>query len=185
MAKQYDLVYLDACVIIDILDKNPEHYCYVEPLIREAEAENLNVLASVVCISEVFMIKGKSDSEATTLIDAFFDQEYVHLYDVDDYVARKSVSVRRNANLETADALHVATAIAKGAQAFITRDGDGKKAKKGAKKTILELKDRLNSEIDILTPKEFFEFLSSEVKQINIRDENDKPEGRIESEQPE
>ena len=179
MAKRYDVVCLDSCVILDCFQKDDAYYPSVEPMLKAAESGDLEIIVSVLCISEVFKIEPMEQSDAMALIDAFFDQEYVHIYDVNDLIAKKSVEIRRGASLETADAIHLATAIIRGADAFITRDGEGKKAKKRGKKTIIELREKLSARIDILSPKEFFESLSSETKQIEIpkdEDEQDQKE---------
>lgn len=171
MAKVYDVVYMDACVIFDCLTKLPKYYPHVEPILRDAKADKITIVASTICFSEVFMIKG--DPEGTEKIENFFNQEYVAVYDVDDLIARKAGSIRIGANLETADALHVATAIVKGAQVFLTRDGDGERAKKGNKETILELREKLSLEIEIMTPAEFFTLVSSAAKQMDLENEDE------------
>lgn len=172
MAKTYDLIYLDSCVIFDCLMPKSKYYNHVEPLIREAEADNLHIISSVLCRAEVYLVRGRSPKKSAQIIESFFNQEYVHNYAVDERIAMKAVEIRRNANLETADAIHLATAVVLKCQAFLTRDGDGKKAKKGQKKTILELRDDLSAQIEILTPEEFFDYLSSETKQMQLEDQS-------------
>jgi predicted nucleic acid-binding protein len=167
MGKQSNLVYLDSCVIIDCLEKTPVRYQHLEPIIKEAESQRLQVIASVLCKAEVLRVQNMPDSDADELINAFFEQEYVHLYAVDNRIAERAASIRKNFPLETADAVHVATAIQMNVGTFITRDGEGRSGK-GRKKTILELRHSLGRQIDILSPIEFFGSLSSDVKQIHI-----------------
>lgn len=166
MAKTYDVIYMDACVIFDCLTKLPKYYPHVEPILRDAKADKLTIVASTICFSEVFMIR--DDPDGAEKIEAFFNQEFVAVYDVDDLIARKAGEIRSKAKLETADALHLATAIAKGAQVFLTRDGDGERAKKANKETILELRQDLSQLIEIMTPAEYFTMISSASKQMEI-----------------
>ena len=171
MAKSYDLLYLDSCVVIDLLAKTPSQIGHLEPILLEAEKENIQFVVSVLCLAEVYTLADMPFSEAYSLIRDFFAQEYVNVYNVDEKIALQAAELRKKSKLETADALHLATALRHHAQAFLTRDGEGKKGKKRRKETILELRDELADRIDILTPKEFFESLSSDARQTTMPDE--------------
>ena len=48
MAKECKLIYLDSCVILDCLIKDPNYYGHVEPILRDAEAGNLRIVLSVL-----------------------------------------------------------------------------------------------------------------------------------------
>ncbi len=173
MAKDSKLIYLDSCVVLDSLIKDPDFYNHVEPIIKDAEAGNLKIVLSVLARAEIIKVKTSekekttlSDEDATALIESFFRQEFVTVHAVNARTATEAGKLRKRFPLDTPDAIHLATAIEAKAQAFITRDGDNKGKRKKTK--ILSCKKQLANQIVILTPKEFFDSLSSEIKQTEL-----------------
>lgn len=167
MASASDVVFLDACVILDGLINDPERNKYVEPILLDAEKGNIIIVACVLAITEVYHLGQLNDSEAArTTIDAFFNKEFVEVWHVDDKIARKAADFRRGTKLKTPDAIHLATAVVRGAHYLITRDGENKK--RSSSKTILSLANKFRDTIKIMTPKEYTDLLSSELKQAEL-----------------
>ena len=166
MAKQSDAVYWDSCVIIDYLEKN-ERFHHIEPIVRQAIKKGLYVVVSTVCYAEVFKVNGESNDAASKLIAQFFEQPYVIVSAASERTMRKAAEIRKRVSLETADAIHVATALERGVSAFLTRDGV--KHKPG-KKSILSLAPELVGSLRIITPQEYFNQLNTDIRQEEIPD---------------
>jgi predicted nucleic acid-binding protein len=157
MAKRSDLLCFDACIIIDCLLKDPAQYQTLEPIILQAEAGNIRIVASVICRAEVIKLPHLATKDAEAIIEEFFRQNYVIMYAVNETTALEAGRLRRLLGLQTADAIHLATAIESKAEAFITSD-----------EVLLKCRNDIRKRLKILTPKEFFDTLPTSVKQAHL-----------------
>lgn len=164
MANLSDRICLDSNVIIDCLDKTEPWWRHIEPIVREAESGRLAFVLSVVAKAEVLTISSETPEESLRIINSFFRKPYVHVYGVSERTAEHAATIRRRINLDTADSLHLATAVEHKVPVLLTRDGDGKK--KGRKERLLDANDIFG--VEVITPKAYFERLSDEVKQTEI-----------------
>ena len=164
MANLSDRICLDSNVIIDCLDKAEPWWTHIEPIIREAESNRLAFVLSVVAKAEVLTISSKTPTESLRTINSFFRKEYVHVYGVSERTAEHAATIRRRINLDTADALHLATAVEHKVPILLTRDGDRKK--RGSKKRLLDANDIFG--VEIITPDAYFKRLGDEVKQTEL-----------------
>ncbi len=169
MAKLYKTIYLDSCVIVDCIQKNPHFYEHLDPVIRMAESGKLSIIVSVISRTEVFKIDA-GGKNAEEVIREFFRQEYVHLYAVLEQTAMLAGDLCRKHGLYTPDAIHVATAVEHRAEAFVTRDGDDKRGRRAKHTTILSLRPHLKGRLDIMTPQQFFESIPTEFRQTDFAD---------------
>lgn len=180
MASPSDEIYWDSNVVIDCLSKAEPWFHHIEPILRSAERRKVSIVVSVVCKAEVLTVRGNVDDRGLQTIADFFEQPYVHLYAVSERTADIAADVRRRSSLDTADAIHLATAIERKVTTLLTRDGEGAR-NKGNRDTLLELnKEFGDPSIDIMTPQTYFGNLPDEVKQQVIPHEQEEDEEKDE-----
>jgi predicted nucleic acid-binding protein len=122
--KRPPAVYLDSCVLIDIIAKMKPFCDQMDPLIGDAETGTTVILASSMCVAEVGASKAKFPASELDRLDDFFRQSYFEFRAVTQDIARSARALAYNHAVKPADAIHLATCIASGVRWFITRDGD-------------------------------------------------------------
>jgi predicted nucleic acid-binding protein len=105
--------YWDACVFLGWLKAEPDKLAACQAGIRMAERGELTIITSVLSLAEVLRLKGNdpipvADREA---VRAFFENDYISLYEVDRTIAEKAQDVVWNHGVRPKDAIHVATAL--------------------------------------------------------------------------
>lgn len=118
-------------ILIYLFEANPRWAKYVDQLFRWIERRNGEVILSVLGVTEIFTgVKKKGDKMLLRKYVAFF-QNFVPLalIDVDFSIADRASDLRANYGIRTPDAIHLATAIEKGANLFVTNDKGLKKVK--------------------------------------------------------
>lgn len=116
-------IFFDTSVLIDLLTADGEDYEVLVPLIEEAEMG-----AHVICVSEVTIAEvsklGCSDETTTAqeLIAEFFANEYTRRFPVTANISEYAATLVEDYNLETCDAIIVATAALRRGEALYTGD---------------------------------------------------------------
>lgn len=121
MTKSEIRVCWDSCVIIDLLQQNEDRIADILAVLNEAKSKKVAIVVSTMAIAEV--VKGKSGNDH--LIDDFFNESFVHVRNVDRFVAREAAMLCRLHGINPADAIHVATALDASCYELQTYDGCG------------------------------------------------------------
>ncbi len=118
------LVYWDSCVFIDRIQRTPGRIDALRSLTDCAERGELRIATSVFAMCEVARIGGVPlPEDQERLIVDFFDNPYIVLVQVDEFVARKTRElIRTYTGLSGRDGVHVASALLVGASVLHTYD---------------------------------------------------------------
>jgi predicted nucleic acid-binding protein len=140
-------LYIETAPLIYYVEENPTYVAKMDAIIEAVEHTSIEAICSVIILAEVL-------PQPIKLANSTLEQEYrnilLHsggfgLLPVTAQIAESAAELRAHYNLRTPDALHVATAIAAGCDAFLTNDGGIKRV---AEITILVL-----DELELDTPK--------------------------------
>jgi predicted nucleic acid-binding protein len=106
------------------VERTPGYQPSLAPLIEGIVARQIHAVSSVLALLEVLTgaLKKSDEARAQRYRDLFENTEGVTLIDVDRHVAARAARLRARYRLQTPDAIHVATAIAVGAESFVTTD---------------------------------------------------------------
>lgn len=110
-----------SCTIIDYL-KGAPNASDCEAILAQAKSGRFEILVSILALAEVAKIDGLGDEDAEERIQEFFDRPYVVRAAVDLVIAQRARLLIRQYGLSGVDAVHVATAVEKGAAIFETFD---------------------------------------------------------------
>jgi len=117
---------LDTSIFIYHLEHHPRYFPLTHELLSGVEAGRWEALASTVTLMELtvrpWQLKRPDVARAYEEALAYFPN--LMLVDVTRDVARRAAQIRAQYNLRPADALHIATALAHDATAFVTNDRD-------------------------------------------------------------
>ena len=122
---QSQRVYLDANVIIYLVEKNSDYHGLVHQILRELRLEGVDLISSELVVSECLMGAVRRDNEAVLLAyERFFDGDRfgIELQPVSARVLWTAPQVSMDFKLDLPDALHFATALDQGCDAFLTND---------------------------------------------------------------
>ena len=122
---QSQRVYLDANVIIYLVEKNSDYHGLVHQILRELRLEGVDLISSELVVSECLMGAVRRDNEAVLLAyERFFDGDRfgIELQPVSARVLWTAPQVSVDFKLDLPDALHFATALDQGCDAFLTND---------------------------------------------------------------
>lgn len=118
-------IYLDTSAIIYSIERNEPYFTLLAPAWRQAEAGQLSVVCSEMVIAEVLVRPIRdSDEDLKAAFRAVFAAPEVQLVPATRQLWEDVARIRAAAGLKTPDALHAATAIRAGCDAFITNDTD-------------------------------------------------------------
>ena len=122
---QSNRVYLDANIIIYLVEKNAEYHGLVHRILREMSQDGVDLISSELVVSECLMGAVRRDNEAVLLAyERFFDGDRfgIELQPVSARVLWTAPQVALDFKLDLPDALHFATALDQGCDAFVTND---------------------------------------------------------------
>jgi len=117
------LVYLDTQVVIYTVEKHPVYGPLLLPLWQAVQAGSLDVACSDLAILEALIgpLRTKNQPLAT-YYDQFFAQLGVRMLPISVSILKDAARLRADKKLRTPDAIHASTAIAIGADMFLTND---------------------------------------------------------------
>ncbi|MEL7685493.1 PIN domain-containing protein [Citromicrobium bathyomarinum] len=111
-------VYWDACAWLGLISGEPDKATELEVVWRKAERGEVEIWTSAFCIAEVYKVKCEKgriglSPEYDAQIDNLFDQDFVHVTQVDIAVARLAKKMLRGDNKlkKPSDGIHLATAM--------------------------------------------------------------------------
>jgi predicted nucleic acid-binding protein len=109
------VAYWDSCLFIDRIEAiHPDRLPVLRAMTDAAEAGALKIITSTLTMAEVVKLNGLSAAhdEKEQMIVSFFDNDYLHVRNVDPEISKIARRVIRNhVRLKPLDALHVATAL--------------------------------------------------------------------------
>ena len=124
MSRALPVLALDTGPWILWIEQNPALLPAVGPIFREIEEGRATAVTSVIAVLEV--LTGAMRREDDVLVrryeSLFAESAGVVVLDVDMDIARRAAGLRARYDVRTADAIHLATALAAGASAFVTTD---------------------------------------------------------------
>lgn len=116
------LVYLDACVLIYMVEGAPE---LAEAILRVIDREDVSLATSTLTRLECRVGPLRAhDLELLSRYDGVFSAPDLALVDVTTAILDRAAEIRASLGLKTPDAIHVATAIDVGADLLLTNDAD-------------------------------------------------------------
>ena len=118
-------VYLDANVIIYLVEKHAEYHSLVHRLLREMQGEGIDLISSELVVSECMMGAVRRDNQAVLLdYERFFDGDKfgIELQPVSGRVLWTAPQVSLDFKLDLPDAIHFATALDQACDGFLTND---------------------------------------------------------------
>ena len=115
---------LDTCVLIYHIEHHPVYFPLTEPLLADIESGHLVAVASILALMEI-TVRPWQLQRSDIVQD--YEEILTHfpnltLVDVTRGIAGQAAYLRAQYHLQPAHALHVATALAHGATAFVTND---------------------------------------------------------------
>jgi predicted nucleic acid-binding protein len=117
-------LYIETTPLIYYVEENPAYIDRMEIIIGRVEDTSLRAVCSVITLTEVLIHPiqmGRGDLE-TAYRNILISGSAIHLFWVDVAIAERAAHLRSQYGLRTPDALHVATAIIAGCDAFLTND---------------------------------------------------------------
>ncbi len=117
---------LDTSIFIYHLEQHPRYSPLTREILSAVEGGRWTAVASTVVLMELTVRPWKLDRPdvARAYEEALIHFPHLALVNVTRAVARQAARLRAQHNLRPADAIHVATALAHDATAFVTNDQD-------------------------------------------------------------
>lgn len=106
------------------VENHPIYAEKVDAILQFVEAMAIEIRTSVITLTETLMkpIQVSDQSLIDTYHELLTETDYIQLISVTPDLAAKAAHLRARYNLRTPDALHVASAIESGCNAFLTND---------------------------------------------------------------
>ena len=140
MSDEPDRVYLDACVLLAYVTDEPDRATVVQSILDDARQSRIEILTSVLSITEVAYVPSGADSGIAADEDNAIDELWtpaspITLVDISETVARGARQVIRRAKhspgagVRSADAIHLASAELHGCDWFFTYENEAKRTR--------------------------------------------------------
>ena len=115
---------IDSAPLIYLVEKHPTYFDQVVFIMRHIHNGSIDGVASVLALTEVLVhpLRTGNQTLAQDYENILLNSTGFRLVPVDTNVARQSADLRARYNLRTPDALHIATALEAGCEAFLTND---------------------------------------------------------------
>lgn len=139
---RFKRVAVDSACFIYFLEDNPKFCDLAEPIFELAERDKISIISSVLILVEVLTgyRRAKDRSAENDFKQMLKDFPAIEVCEFSDKLVNHIVDLRIKYGIKTPDAIHLATAIERKADVFITNDKQLKKVKEIA---ILYLGDYL------------------------------------------
>lgn len=138
-----ELVYLDTCVFIELLQQNnPLRFDSCEELRLRAMKNELVIVTSSVTIAEVIKLPALTvlPKEQSEKILKFFENPYINVRGCDRATAEYAHNLSNTYGLTPLDAIHVSTAVRSKASVLYTYDD-----KKGKRKGLIGHSEKIGT----------------------------------------
>ncbi|GAB4516736.1 MAG: hypothetical protein OHK0046_22570 [Anaerolineae bacterium] len=118
-------IYIETAPLIYFVEENPQYVEKMEAVLKYIEQQEINAFSSVIILPEVLKrpLQEQRHDLAREYRKILIDSQQFQLLPVTLSIAEQSAALRARYNLRTPDALHVATALNAGCDAFLTNDG--------------------------------------------------------------
>jgi predicted nucleic acid-binding protein len=118
------LVALDTTPIIAFIAREEPYAELVRPLFRAIAQDKLRSVTSTLTLIEVLVrpLREKDEQLATQYQEILTRSEHLTILSLSESIAFQAANLRASLSLRTPDAIQVATALASGADTFITND---------------------------------------------------------------
>lgn len=125
MSNERRLVYLETSVFVAHIKGEQGRAEDCTAVMMQAEAGEFRAITSTVTLAEVIKVPGGYLPESVdTIIESLFKREWLYLVQLDRLVASRARQLSRTHHLKPLDAIHVASALSRGAEKLLTYDGD-------------------------------------------------------------
>jgi predicted nucleic acid-binding protein len=119
----------DTCILIDAIQKTPDRFDAIAPMLNLARIGDLKIVLSTVCVAECHYLKelaaqGADQEEQNNLIEKWLEHSFLVKRAADMGTCKVAAQVLRlvRGKLSSSDAIIVATALRHKASALITYD---------------------------------------------------------------
>jgi predicted nucleic acid-binding protein len=122
--KSVQLVGVDTAPFIYYVEQHPTYFTLTKAIFERVSKDLLLVSASALALTEVLMkpIQATNTHLHQEYRDLLLNTKNVSTIAIDINIAVRAAELRATYNLKTPDALHVASAIVAGCDAFLTND---------------------------------------------------------------
>lgn len=117
-------LYVDTAPLIYFVEQNPVYLDRMREIIKQIDTGSVAGFTSVLTLTEVLMhpIRSHQPVLAKAYRDILLNSAHFSPVVVTVAIAEKAAQMRAQYNLKTPDALHIASAIHTGCDAFLTND---------------------------------------------------------------
>jgi predicted nucleic acid-binding protein len=117
-------LYVEAAPLIYYVEEHPDHVFKMDIIVDAAIQSSIELASSVITLTEVLVhpLKQGNSRLAQEYQDVLSGSDHFRLYDVTRQLAQTAAMLRARYELRTPDALHLATALDAGCDAFLTND---------------------------------------------------------------
>jgi predicted nucleic acid-binding protein len=135
------IIGLDTCVFIYLMEDHPRYASACERLLEQVQYKDRAAIFSIIGMIELLTgPKLKKDFKMVKMYrDLLVHHPHLDIYDINEATVESASDLRAVYKLSTPDAIHLATAVSRGAKEFWTNDRKLKKVK--------EIRVRLLSEL--------------------------------------
>lgn len=115
---------IDSVAFIYLIEKNPRYIDVMRFIAQDVTTGQLHGFSASLALTEILVHPLRNaDTALATQYSAIFQQSSgFDLVPLTSKIAYKAAELRAEHNLKTPDAIHVATAITSGCEAFLTND---------------------------------------------------------------
>ena len=117
-------LYIDTAPLIYFVEENPAYVTKMDTVIAAVDGAAIEAVSLVITLTEVLVhpMRLKNIHLEGEYRDILFNSKGFHLQAVTARIAEAAAGLRARYDLHTPDALHIATAIEAGCDAFLTND---------------------------------------------------------------
>lgn len=117
---------IDTAPLIYYIEDHHQYAQLMEPFFRAVSREEIAMVTSIITLTEVLThpLRKGDEKLAQTYNEFLLTSAGVTTVSVNTAIAQSAAEIRAEHRLKTPDAIHLATAISLGADAFLTNDRD-------------------------------------------------------------
>lgn len=151
-------VYIDSCVLIDVIGKDAGQREYLQPIIRECESGSLLIVTSRFSTVECTARPTLTEEQVSEARE-FLRNEYILRHPLSEAITERAGDLARKHRLSPMDAVHLASCIDARCPILITRDGDNRLPRRKIKKLLAVTGQEMSGGaiLSVLTPAEYHE----------------------------
>jgi predicted nucleic acid-binding protein len=115
---------IDSVIIIYLIEKNPKYLEQTIFLAEQITQGEITAISSSLLLTEVLVkpLRDKDSDLVSSYQKILQNSQNFYLVNLTPTIAYQTAELRANYNIKPPDAVHIATAIESGCQAFLTND---------------------------------------------------------------